>query len=198
MSWVYRGNVNLPQADRDTNAWEMYNYFHPRGWTTESIAAMVGNIDVESTVNPQRINANSGASGLTQWTGTRKTNMQNYVVSTLGYRDWTNGDGQQQYIYYEYQHPSATDSWLLRGGYTRSFAEFAANTYGDTLADLTYMWQMCYERVSIGTPVVIRYTKAQYYYALFGGTPPGPGGNVPKWLLFGRRRQRRVKRTIYL
>ena len=199
MAWIYRGNVNLPQADRDNNAWEIYNFFHSQGWAVESIAAMAGNIDVESTVNPQRINANSGARGLTQWLGNRRTMMIDYVTNTLGYSSWDNGDGQIRYILHEEQAPSSTEGWLKRGGYDRTFSQFATNSENDSLQDLAYMWQMCYERVSIGVPVPVRYRRTQYYYQLFRGGPgPGPG-NVPKWLLYaGRRKQKRVNCTIHI
>lgn len=199
MAWVYRGNVNLPQTDRDNNAWEIYNFFNAENWALESIAAMVGNIDVESTVNPERINANSGASGLTQLLGQRLTWMKDYVENTLSYSSWTNGDGQIRYILLE-RNDSSYEGWLKRGGYDRTFAQFASNSENDSLEDLTYMWQMCYERVSIGVPVPVRYTRAQYYYELFSGSPPPPTpGEVPPWLLFKwKERRKRVKCTVHL
>lgn len=203
MAWIYRGDVNLPQADRDNNAWELYNYFKPLGWVDESLAAMCGNFDVESTINPQRINPNSHAYGLGQWLTTRKTRMIDYVTNTLGFSDWGNGIGQTKYIEQEWLHPSTYEGWYKRGGYNRTFNQFSGNTENDSLEDLAYMFQMCYERVSIGKPVPVRYRRTQYYYQLFKGGPgpgpgPGPGELPPLWLLFRKGTNRRVKRTIYI
>lgn len=64
---------------------KVYDYFINRGWTPNAIAGMLGNMMVESTVNPwlfqnhsldwsdvSGILADNGGMGLTQWTPCRK------------------------------------------------------------------------------------------------------------------------------
>lgn len=41
-------------------------------------AAVMGNIQQESGFNPKAVNTSSGATGLAQWLGTRKTDLENY------------------------------------------------------------------------------------------------------------------------
>lgn len=172
MAWIVPGNVALNQSQMDNNAWEMYNYYRnlSNPWTVESIAALCGNAQLESTINPARVNS-SGYTGLTQLGGTRKTTMLNWLSSNGFSSD--SGPGQTRYIEYERANPSATESWYHRGGYTNSFSDFAYNTQSWSLEDLTYMFQYCYERNSFD-PQTQRYTYAQHYWSLFQSTPPGP------------------------
>lgn len=72
-----------PQQVHNMNL--VYDYFISRGWTANAIAGMLGNMMVESTVNPWRfqhssldwsdpaaIIADQGGMGLTQWTPCNK------------------------------------------------------------------------------------------------------------------------------
>lgn len=187
MAWINVPGVNqyLPQASRDNNAWEVYNYFHnlSQAWTVESIAAMAGNMDVESTLNPG-IENTAGAYGLTQYLGSRKTTFVSWMTSH-GYSSWTDGAGQCEYINYSMTHNTETEAWYGRGGYTNSFSDFAYNIGSWGLYDLVDMFQYCFERVDIGNPSTQRRTRAAHYLEMYGGTPPGPTpGNVPAWLLY--------------
>ena len=83
----YTTNVSIrdPSPQQIFNMNKVYDYFISEGWTTNAIAGMLGNMMVESTVNPWRfqhnslswdnpaaIIADSGGMGLTQWTPCRK------------------------------------------------------------------------------------------------------------------------------
>ena len=202
MAWIVRPGIqqSLTRSEMDNNAWEVYNYFHAltQPWTVESIAAMCGNMEAESSMNPGNENTN-GAYGLTQYRNTRKTTFQSWMTNN-GYQ-YYDGAGQCVYINYSLTHNSETEAWYGRGGYTNSFSDFAYNTGAWGLNDLTDMFQYCFERVSIGTPAGNRRGRAAHYLELFGGTPPGPTpGNIPLWMLyhFLKGGKRHAHRTILI
>lgn len=51
------------------------------GYSEEAIAGAMGNIYCESSFRPTALNSSSGAYGLAQWLGGRRTNLQNYAAS---------------------------------------------------------------------------------------------------------------------
>ena len=52
--WIYHIGVEiaLTQSEQINNAKEVYNFFAQYGYTLESICAILGNMDAESTINP--------------------------------------------------------------------------------------------------------------------------------------------------
>lgn len=50
--WIYKETAYLTESERKHNANFIFDYFRAQGWTKESIAGMLGNIEVESTINP--------------------------------------------------------------------------------------------------------------------------------------------------
>ncbi len=65
----------------DTPEAKVWIYFQDKGLSSTQIAAIMGNLKVESGFDPSAINGSSGAYGLAQWLGTRKTNLENYINS---------------------------------------------------------------------------------------------------------------------
>lgn len=100
----------------ETNATYIYNYLGSRGWSINAIAAMLGNFQHESTINPGRYQGDdpSGSGwGLAQWTPHSK------------YTNWCDANGL---VWYE------MDSALLRIIY-----EFENGIqYDNTPADADY------------------------------------------------------------
>lgn len=197
MAWIVRVGTGsayyLTTAERENNAWEMYAFFRSLSnpWDISALAALAGNMDVESTFNPGITNT-SGYVGLTQYGGTRRTTFQSWMTSQ-GYSTWTDGNGQCEYLEYSRTHNSATEAWYGRGGYTNSFSDFAYNTQSWGIYDLCDMFQYCFERVDIGNPNATRRSRTAKYYQMFTGEePPGPGptpgpGSLPIWMLRKRR-----------
>lgn len=69
----YSGNRYLTMSEMKVNARYIYNYLSARGWTLNAIAAMLGNMQTESTLNPaiwQDLKQNNmkNGYGLAQWT----------------------------------------------------------------------------------------------------------------------------------
>ena len=64
-------NAWLTEAEMQTNAVYIYQYLNARGWSLNAIAGMLGNMEVESKINPgiwQNLNVGKGpAYGIVQW-----------------------------------------------------------------------------------------------------------------------------------
>ena len=160
------------------NLWEVYNYFHGLStpWAVESIAAVAGNMSVESYFNPYiRETTESGAFGLVQWI-THKSDMIAWANSQ-GLRP-TSGPAQVQYI--EQERQGIDDQWSGRGDFAgMTMSDFAYNRRGYTVSRLAYCWWRCYERSAEYQQS--RGTRAEYFYEVLTGSPP-PGTIYP-WML---------------
>jgi len=177
------GESGWPDQRAIDNGMEVYYFFTGNvttPWTTESIAAMAGNMTLESTMNPFIRAANqSGAFGLVQWV-TFKSNM----ISWANSNGLTPTDGMPQCSYIELERQGIDTQWLGRGDYSGvTFSNFAYNSGGWTLAELTKMFWACFERSA--EYQTVRETYANVYYQLYTGTPPGPtpSGGLPIYIL---------------
>lgn len=185
MAWNQDAGVYYAKPNRSgwpdqraiDNAWEVYNFFHSAlGWTVESVAALAGNMTQESTLNPLvRAFTTSGAYGLTQLT-THKQDMKTWC-QTYGY-DYETGYGQCWYINYQKTNQHQADQWYATNAYPISFREFAENTPGYTVDQLSRAFNFCYERPG-PTYNTDRTEYSEYYYNLYQGEPPGPGPDPP-------------------
>ena len=177
------------------NAWEIYNYFRSLStpWAVESIAALCGNFQLESVMNPCIRNVNqSGAFGLPQWI-THKSTMIAWA-NTRGLRP-TSGTAQVQYIEAE-RRDGVDDQYLPRGLYANvTFNDFAYNLDNLDVVDLTRCWWVNYERSA--EYQTDRETWAQGFYQLFQGQPPIT--TLPKWLLYKLKGdKKRVRTTVFI
>jgi hypothetical protein len=82
----YNPSRALSKAEMTTNANYIYNFLKGKGWTKNAIAGILGNMQSESTINPNRwqsddIGDTSGGYGLVQWTPATK------------YLDWCSARG---------------------------------------------------------------------------------------------------------
>lgn len=68
----------------DGNAEKIWNFFAEKGFSPAAISGILGNLDVESGLDPTATNPTSGAYGIGQWLGVRKTNLHNYAKQTGG------------------------------------------------------------------------------------------------------------------
>lgn len=168
--------VGFTTAQQQNNAREIWGFFQSRGWTMESVSGMLGNMQLESYVNPGQWETSypiygAGGFGLVQWTP--YTNFSNWAGA-----DWeTNYNKQLQRIQYELDNglqwiPVAQDGYM-------TFQEFTQSTL--PADDLAMIFERGYER---GTPAEAQrraYALAWYDY-LGGAGPISP--KPPIWLLF--------------
>lgn len=68
---TYNSSQALTQAQMETNAKYVYYFFKNKGWTINSISALLGNCQAESTINPGRWQGDNvgvgPAYGIVQW-----------------------------------------------------------------------------------------------------------------------------------
>lgn len=167
---------SLTQEQRQQNAREIWGYFQQRGWTLESVSGMLGNMQIESGINPGQWEEQypiygAGGFGLVQWTPW--SNFSNWAGS-----DWeTNYTKQLARIQYELDNglqwiPVAADNYM-------TFQQFTQSTSDP--GDLAMAFERGYER---GTPMESeRRAAADYWYDYLGGVGPITH-HIPIWLLF--------------
>ncbi|WP_312442342.1 phage tail tip lysozyme [Lacrimispora sp.] len=146
----------LEQNQMLTNARYIYNYLIGKKWSKNAICGMLGNMEMESTINPGRwqngkVNTANGY-GLTQWTPSTK--YTNWLGSGK-----TSGDidNQLERILYEVSHES--EQWVS-GNYSpsMSFADFTKSTSSTTA--LAECFLKCYEQPADQSSTVINKRKA--------------------------------------
>lgn len=172
MAWIVKVGVNayLTQSEMENNATEFYGYFNSKGFTIESVAGMLGNLQQESNINPgmKQTASTSSGWGLIQWTPS--SNLTDYA-SAQG-SDWATGEIQTQLMWDE-----------IINGYGGQWIPKPSLGYGYTGAEfsqLTDVAEACkaylYERERAGVEALTkRLTYANNWYEyLTGVTPPTP------------------------
>lgn len=152
-------------SDMTDNAEYIYMYFTARGWTRNSICAMLGNMQRESTINPglwQSLQSGntSGGYGLVQWTPA--TNLINWCNNNN--LDYAQMDSQLARIMYELNNGL---QWISTNAYPESFSEF---THSNASVDyLTRCFLANYERAGVSA-LNERLQHANYWYNNLSGT----------------------------
>lgn len=77
------GDEDVTSGDMEANAKSINNYLKKNvpGSTPEARAALLGNLQHESGLDPKAVEVGGGGHGLAQWTGARFTNLQNFAKS---------------------------------------------------------------------------------------------------------------------
>ena len=174
-SWI-SGNFWLTQEEMQNNAVLLWSYFKAQGWTLNAVAAMLGNMQSESTINPgiwEGLDPFVGGYGLVQWTPYTK------------YSDWAgsgwedNGPKECERIVWELENGV---QWYPTEKYPMTFEEFSKST--DPVGVLAQAFLYNYDRpADIDQPW--RSTQAEYWFEFLGGVP-----SIPVWLLFKFNKRR--------
>lgn len=194
----YNSSNALTLEQMKLNATYIYSYLSSKGWTKNSVAALLGNMQAESSINPgrwqsDRVGGDSDGHGysLVQWTPyTKYTNW----CSENGYSDPSEMDSALARIIYEVEQDI---QWIGVGNYYgMSFEEFATSE-----KDVSYLavgFLLCYERPADQSEAVQNYRSslALTWYDYLGGVTPEPPTPTPtlkkkkkfNFLLFNRRR----------
>ena len=75
----------------------IWNFLRGKGLSETATAAIMGNIQAESSYNPSNINPKSGAKGICQWYAERATALENYASSKGG--SWEDINIQLNYLW---------------------------------------------------------------------------------------------------
>ena len=170
--WIY-GNRYLNETEMQNNASIIYDYLYSKGWKAQAIYAVLGNMTVESTINPAiwenlTVDTSRGY-GLVQWT-----------PSTY-YTDWATANGfsiddgtaQLQWIDTVLEPDGY---WVQRNGYNITFTDFkTSNQIVDWLTSAFY-----YNFENPGpsdTSLQNRITWASYWENYFYGYQPSDPSN---------------------
>lgn len=159
----------LTRSEMTENANYIYSFLSARGWTKESIAGMLGNMETESTINPGRWQNDfehpSNGFGLVQWTPS--TNYTAWATNN-GY-EHDDIDGQLIRLDYEIDNGL---QWIPTSSYPMSFAEFKVSTRSPE--ELAQAFLLNYERPQ-NQNQPSRSTQARNWF----DTIEGGGGTVP-------------------
>jgi len=165
MAWINNFQIWLSESQSLANAQMIVNFLtnSNNGWTKESIAAVIGNMRHESSVNPNMYEYGYGWSedrgfGLVQWTPRSKFwdwgIAEGYTEAEL-----RSGDSQLARLNYEVENniQYLANGHELRYGretkYNFSFADFRSNAANLTLNELVeaFMWNYEGPAYSAGT-----------------------------------------------
>ena len=170
MPWI-SSNKFLNQTEMQQNAEMVYQYFICRGWSKNAIAGLLGNMQVESTINPgiwQSLNINNmnGGYGLVQWTPASK-----YI--TWAGSNYANGNKQCERIIWEMNN---NQQYYKTKEHNISFKKFSTSKLSpETLADA---FLKNYERPALKEQPK-RGEYARYWFNYLGGD------NVEKLVIDG-------------
>lgn len=188
----YNSSAPLNMSQMQTNAEYIYASLSASGWTLNSICGMLGNMQVESSINPGRWENDSVGGdptahgyGLVQWTP--YTNYTNWATSS-GYSDPSIMDANLARINYELAN---NIQWIPTLQYPMSFQAFKESTASPDILALAFLAN--YERpADPNQPIRGEYALAWYEY-LGGIIPTTPKKHRFRWILYANKL--RNKRT---
>ena len=136
-----------------TNKSIIRDYLNEKGFSELAIAGIMGNIQQESNFETTATNSSSGAYGLFQWLGSRKTGLENYAKNNNS--DVSDIHTQLDYFWYELQTTeSATlkamnKKYLTAGKYAEVFESTFERSGGSAIAERkSYAEQIWLENAS--------------------------------------------------
>lgn len=211
MAWISEDRY-LTQSEMENNANIIINYYRSLNINDCTIAAILGNMQAESTISPVlNERGGGGGYGLVQWTP--KQNLID-ACSTLGLSPYTSGDVQIEVIIKEILgQPASIRQWYTTSGFISNYynsgatsdmigitgQQFLDNSMNWSADKLAVMFMAGYERPSYN-PNVNHYTNRMQYalnwFSYMGGVvppTPTPVGNNKKnhynFVLFNRRKR---------
>ena len=158
--------------EREQNVNIIASYLNRQGWSYNAIAALVGNMQAESYINPAQwelgrdiesyAESNIGF-GLVQWTPWGK-------YAEWAGSDWrTNYDKQLGRLMFELEMGEGYQ-WITTASYPLSFEEFTKSHLEPETLAMTFFKN--YERGVGGEQA--RQSNAAYWYSFLMNNPPGP------------------------
>lgn len=200
----YNQSVALTQSQMEKNATYIFSYFTYKGWTPNAVAAILGNMQAESTINPGRWQGNNigggPAYGIVQWDPWTK--YVNWCTDT-GRSDPSEMDNNLDRIIYELENGL---QWYATDAFNLSFRTFTTSTQSPSYLAAAFVKN--YERPADQSASVLSYRGSlanSWYSYITGGEPippdpdyPGGGGGSGtitykrgkfNFVLFGKRRK---------
>lgn len=199
MAWISKTGL-LTSSEMENNAKLFADAFSGLGYHINTIAALVGNAQAESTINPGLNEVGGGGYGLFQWTP--KTDLIE-ACSQLGISPYTDGsiqcqclDGELFILRNQWYTSSAFIRPYYRSGATNDMIgitpeQFKRNSMEWNPDKLAILFMTAYERPSYDPATnhaELRKANANYWYEYYTGnpptpTPPTPGKGLPKEII---------------
>lgn len=174
--WIVNESGAIDTVGMLNNVTIIRTFFSDNGWTINAIAAIAGNMQAESGINPGRwendnIGNLSGGFGLVQWTPATK--LRNWIDLTFGDGNYTNGDYQLARIIYELDNGL---QYAPTNGFKDSFSEWSTSYKKPGYLAAAFLCN--YERAAdTGWGAQIRRARsAEKWYEKLTGQNPG------KWM----------------
>lgn len=204
MSWISRSGA-LTQAEMENNADIVIAYYRSLGINDNTIAGILGNMQAESSINPEREEVGGAGFGLVQWTPVSV--LQNHC-NTLGLSPYNNGDIQLEVIISEILNQSGVGEWYTTQAFIQNYYNSGATSdmigiTGQQFLDnqmnwapdkLAVMFMAGYERPSYDPNVNHYNLRMQYalnWFVYMGNIPPTPTEKIKKknfpWVLYARK-----------
>ena len=195
MAWVNEYQTWLTDSQSLQNAQMVVNFLSGKDWSKEAIAALIGNMRHESSINPNMYEYgyawdDDRGFGLVQWTPRSK--FWNWGLGK-GYSETElrSGDSQLARIDYEVDNniqyiPNGHSArYGYESKYDFSFADFRQNTQGLTVNQLTeaFMWNYEGPAYSAGTGSLGErqaFANRAFNELDWSGTGNGGGGEEPE------------------
>ena len=184
--WVSVTNTYLTLEQMQVNAGIINEYFTGLGWTTEAVAGMLGNMQSESTINPDiwqgrstpdDIYTSGKGYGLTQWTPGSKM----ITWADESGLDYKLGDTQVARISYEVDNNL---QWSTNNFLHYTWQDYIHSTRSP--ADLARVFVWGYERPA-DPNVALRQDQAEYWYSYLQGRRY-PRKKMPVWMMLRKWR----------
>lgn len=181
---------SLDSQQQEVNATYIYTYFKNKGWTTNAIAGMLGNMQAESSLNPGRwqsedVGNTLGGYGLVQWTP-----ASNYINWCSG-KDASEMDNNLDRIIYELNNGL---QYYATATYPETFKEFTQSTKSPSYLAMAFLKN--YERAGVEVAATRQQFAKNWYSYLNGADYDGPEDvgskkkkNKFKFILFNKRRR---------
>lgn len=197
MTWISKTGL-LTISEMENNSKLFGDVFSGLGYHINTIAALAGNAQAESTINPGLNEVGGGGYGLFQWTP--KSDLIE-ACSQLGISPYTDGsiqchclDGELFILRNQWYTSSAFIRPYYRSGATSDMIgitphQFKTNSMGWNPDKLAILFMAAYERPSYDPDTnhaEKRKAYANYWYDYYTGnppTPPIPGKGIPKELI---------------
>ena len=188
MAWISRSGA-LTQSEMENNADIIINYYRSLGINDKTIASILGNMQAESSINPEREEVGGAGFGLVQWTPVSV--LQNHC-NTLGLSPYTDGDVQIQVLKAEIQNQSGVAEWYTSSAFISNYynsgatsdmigitgSQFLYNDMNWNPDKLSILFMSAYERPSYDPNVNHYQTRMQNalnWFTYMGGIiPPTP------------------------
>jgi hypothetical protein len=189
MAWISRAGP-LTYVEMENNAKIVINTYRNMGYNDKTIAGILGNMQNESSVNPEREEVGGGGGyGLVQWTP--QSVLINHCA-TLGLSPYNSGDVQLQVLDAELQKVASVNKWYTTQAFINPYKpsgatddmvgitgkQFKTNSMNWSADKLALMFMVGYERPSYDPNVnhiEKRKSDALIWYEYMGGViPPTP------------------------